>query len=193
MEIRIEQDKTKPYTFLAFVGLLTVVLIAALATALRDVAANAIPIAILSLTILSCAYLLTRSVRKLNDKSPGLLFTSEGFQFNASPHGKAIGFVKWSDIKCFKGLGKLGKDGKFTIDEYAEQSYITVVVSNPEYYVGRMKSGFIHRQVEKRACEEGTGEILFLSSHNLDCKLSELRKHLSKVYEHYLAQQAAVV
>ncbi len=127
-------------------------------------------IAIFSVVFLSSTYFIYTAIQKLKDKSPGLLADADGLTYNISPLGKAIGKIRWDDIKSFKEN---------------EDIFITVMVKNPEHYLKRITNAHLRKQTHTRACVMKPGALLLISSHGLKCDYDELKHWLdNRLAEH---------
>ncbi|MDR2213783.1 MAG: hypothetical protein LBE21_09200 [Pseudomonadales bacterium] len=111
------------------------------------------------------------ALKKLIDKTPGLVLDSSGLHDNSS--GISAGFVPWSDIT---GFGVWELDG---------QQILVVKVLDPQKYIAR--GGLIGRQL-KRANLKLTGSSVTISATALKIDFAEL----SSLCEAYLLKYGAV-
>ena len=112
-----------------------------------------------------CAFIL---LKKIGDNSPGMIISEKGFTDNAS--GVGAGFVPWSDV--------------IRIEErhVVNQSFIMVIVKNPDDYIYRQESFFKKKAMEMN--KKFYGSPISISSNTLQISYGELYRlfanHLEK-------------
>ena len=104
------------------------------------------------------------SLKKLVDKSLGLIITSEGFSDNSS--GVSGGFVSWEDVSEIKEAAVFN------------QKFLRIVVRNPEGYIHRQANALKRKVME--ANYRNFGSPVSLSANGLECDFDELKKLLNK-------------
>lgn len=97
-------------------------------------------------------------VKKIIDNTPGLVINDEGINDNSS--GTSAGLILWKDIK---------KIEKTTV---LNQSFIAIIVDNPEEYIDRQKS-FIKRKTMELNFKNSQSPIN-ISANGLKCNFNEL-------------------
>lgn len=161
MAVRVELSKNKSYAMLPgfiVVGLISLfLLLAACGVFPVKISIEPAALVIFSLLLISSAYFIYLAIRKLNNKQPGLIVDDEGFIYNATALGAALGFIKWKDIKTLNAVEGLGN------------SYFTVEVYNPDDYLNKIKSNFLRKQTRKRIYESDKhrGILLTVSANGL--------------------------
>ncbi len=137
-------------------------------------------VVIFSLLLISSTYFIFLTIRKLNNKQPGLIANDEGFTYNATTLGTALGFIRWKDIKTLNTVEGLGN------------SYLSVEVYNPEEYLSRITSGFLRKQTQKRIyeSEKYRGVLLTVSANGLqEFSFSELERLLTNKLNDFRKEQ----
>lgn len=107
-------------------------------------------------------------VKKLFDRSPGLIFNESGIIDNAS--GVAAGFIPWSEVV---GSG---------IFEVHNQKMLIILVANPQKYVER--GGALRRALNK-ANYKFSGSPVSISSNTLDIAFPELLSLFNRYLQKY--------
>lgn len=108
-------------------------------------------------------------IKKLFDKSPGLIISDEGVLDNSS--GVSAGLVPWADIIEIKE--KI----------IANQKFINLVVKNPQDYIDRQKSAFKRKALQMNYNSYGT--VIGISANSLKCNYTELKELLDKKFSDY--------
>ena len=184
MAIRVELSKNKSYIMLPgfiVVGLVSLFLLLS-ACGIFPVKMSIEPAAIVifSLLLISSAYFIFLKIQKLNNKQAGLIADDEGFIYNATALGAAIGYIKWKDVKNLNVVEGLGN------------SYLTVEVSNPNDYIGKIKSHFLRKQTQKRIyeAEKHRGVLLTISANGLhEFSFKELERLLTDKLNDFRKEQ----
>ena len=113
-----------------------------------------------------CAFSL---VKKLGDKSPGLVISNEGIFDNSS--GVSAGLIPWPDILEIKEI------------KVVNQTFLNIIVKDPQEYIDRQKSAFKRKTMQINYNSYGT--VIGISSNGLQYNYSELKKLLeTKLAEH---------
>lgn len=109
------------------------------------------------------------AIKKLRDKSPGLIISDEGVTDNSS--GVGVGFIPWSDI--------------FEIKEKVvmNQPFINLIVKNPQDYISRQKSALKRKTMEVNYKTYKT--VIGISANGLKCNFSELKSIMEKGFADY--------
>jgi len=97
--------------------------------------------------------------KKLIDNSPGLIISDDGVFDNSS--GVSVGFVPWTDILEIKETKVLN------------QTFINLVVKNPQDYIDRQKSAFKRKYIQVNYKSYGT--VIGISANGLKIKFKELK------------------
>ncbi|MDR0660124.1 MAG: hypothetical protein LBG19_04855 [Prevotellaceae bacterium] len=171
MAVRAELSKNKSYAMLpgfVVVALISLfLLLSACGIFPMKMRIEPAALIIFSLLLLSSGYFIYLTIRKLNNKQAGLIADDEGFIYNGTALGSAIGYIKWQDIKTLNAVEGLGN------------SYLTVEVYNPDCYLNKIKSNFLRNQTKKRiqGSEKHRGILLTISANGLqDFEFSELER-----------------
>lgn len=185
MAVRIERSKSKNYVMLpgfVIVCLISLFLLLS-ALGLFPSKMDLEPIAwiVLSILFISSAYFIYLSTKQLNSKKAAFIIDDQGFTYSITALGYKLGFIEWKDIKELKTIEGLGN------------SYISVIVHNPEKYLGRIKSGFLKKQTQKRLFEPNKYQnvLLTISASGLhEFEFEELERLLtSKLNAYHEARQ----
>ncbi len=161
MAVRVELSKNKSYVMLpgfVVVGIISLfLLLSASGIFPVKIAIEPVALVIFSLLLISSAYFIFLTIRKLNNKRAGLIANDEGFTYNATVLGAALGFIRWKDIKNLNTVEGLGN------------SYLSVEVYNPEEYLKKITSGFLRKQTQKNIyeSEKHRGILLTVSANGL--------------------------
>jgi hypothetical protein len=103
---------------------------------------------------------------KVFDGKPGLIIDKEGIVDNSS--AVAAGRIPWIEIS------------ELRVAEIAGQRFVTILVSDPQRYVGR--SGSLRRMLNA-ANLKMTGSPINISSNSLAIKFDELQQVLKEAFE----------
>lgn len=125
-----------------------------------------------SLSILFFGYIGFWIFKKLFDKAPGLLISKEGIMNNSSGFSKQ--FIPWTDILSFN------------ITSVQRQTFVNIVVRNPEDYINREKN-FMKRKLMKMNLDQ-FGSVISISSNGLKCSWNELNRTLVQKFDEYKAE-----
>lgn len=180
MAVKVELSKTKGYTMLpgfVVIGLIALFFLLS-ASGVLPVKMKVEPVAlvIFSLLLISSAYFIYLTIKKINSKKLGLFADEEGFTYNATNLGCSLGQIKWEDIKTLKSIEGMGN------------SYIAVEVHNPEAYLKKIKSNFLRKQTEKRVLNSDNhkGVLLTVSANELqDFDFSSLERLFANKLDDY--------
>ena len=112
--------------------------------------------------------------KKLFDKSPGLIISDEGVFDNSS--GVSVGFVPWTDIVEIKETKVLN------------QTFINLVVKNPQDYIDRQKSVFKRKSIQINYKSYGT--VIGISANGLKIKFKELKALLDERFADFNRKSA---
>ncbi|MBP8034590.1 MAG: hypothetical protein KAZ71_08315 [Bacteroidia bacterium] len=105
--------------------------------------------------------------KKMFDNTPGLIVNDKGIYDNAS--GISAGFIPWQDIEEIKE----------TI--VVNQSYINIVVKNPDEYIKRQKNIFKRKLVQMNYNSFGT--VIGIPSVTINSDFNELKRILEQEFE----------
>lgn len=106
-------------------------------------------------------------IKKLFDKTPGLIIDDKGVFDNAS--GISAGFIPWSDII------------EIAETKVANQSFVNIIVKNPQFYIDKKKNLFARKLVEINYKSFGT--VIGISPNTLNCEYGKLLKTLKMRFE----------
>jgi hypothetical protein len=112
--------------------------------------------------------------KKLFDKSPGLIISDEGVFDNSS--GASAGFVPWTDIVEIKETKTFN------------QSFINLVVRNPQDYIDRQNSAFKRKLTKINYNSYGT--VIGISANGLKIKYKELKDLLDERFADFHRKSA---
>lgn len=105
--------------------------------------------------------------RKIFDKTPGLIINDKGIYDNAS--GISAGTIPWNDIV------------EISETIVVNQSFINIVVKNPDEYIERQKNIFKRKLVQINYRSFGT--VIAIPSVALKCEFNELKRILKQELE----------
>lgn len=105
--------------------------------------------------------------RKTFDKTPGLIVNDKGIYDNAS--GISAGHIPWIDIM------------EISETIVVNQSFINIVVKNPDEYIKRQKNIFKRKLVQINYSSFGT--VIAIPSVSLNCEFNELKRILQQEFE----------
>jgi hypothetical protein len=108
-------------------------------------------------------------LRKLVDKSPGLIISDKGITDNSS--GVNAGFIPWSDIIAIKET------------KVVNQKFINIVVKNPDEYIDRQKSSF--KKKTMKANYKMFGTAIAISTNALKYDYADLKRLLETKFQEY--------
>jgi len=108
-------------------------------------------------------------VKKLGDNSPGLTISDKGITDNSTAVG--AGFIPWDDIIEMKEI------------QVVNQTFINVLVKNPQDYIDRQKSTFKRKSLQLNFNRYGC--VIGISSNGLKCNYKELREILNSKFAEY--------
>jgi hypothetical protein len=106
-------------------------------------------------------------IKKLFDKTPGLVIDDKGIFDNAS--GVSAGFIPWSDVI------------EITETKVANQSFVNVIVKNPQFYLEKKKNVFTRKLIEINYKSFGT--VIGIPSNAINCEFEELLEILKMRFE----------
>lgn len=106
-------------------------------------------------------------VRKMFDKTPGLIINDKGIYDNAS--GISAGFIPWMDIIEIKE----------TI--VVNQQFINILVKNPDKYIERQKNVLKRKLVQINYKSFGT--VIAIPSVAINSEFKELKRILQQEFE----------
>jgi hypothetical protein len=107
--------------------------------------------------------------KKLGDKSPGLVISDEGVFDNTS--AVSAGLVPWTDVLEIRET------------KIANQTFINLVVKNPQEYIDRQKSAFKRKVMQINYDTYGT--VIGISANGLKCDYRELKATLDKTFSEF--------
>lgn len=108
-------------------------------------------------------------LKKMFDTKPGIIIDDNGIFDNAS--GISAGFIPWEDIIEIKET------------KVSNQSFINIVVKNPQDYINRQKNILMRKLAEVNYKSFGT--VIGIPSNALDCKFEDLIKAMKLRFEDY--------
>jgi len=108
-------------------------------------------------------------LKKLRDKSPGLIISQEGVFDNAS--AVSAGFVPWTDILEIRET------------KVANQPFINLVVKNPQDYIDRQKNSIKRKLMQVNYNAYKT--VIGIPSNGLKCDYRELKGMLDKAFSDF--------
>jgi hypothetical protein len=112
-------------------------------------------------------------IKKLKDKSYGLIISEEGISDNSS--GVSAGYIPWTDIILIRE------------SKIVNQKLINIVVKNPQVYINRGKN-----LLEKRAMQmnyKTFGTPICISVNGLKINYNELKAILEKSFNDFKSQK----
>ena len=107
--------------------------------------------------------------KKLFDNSPGLIISAEGVFDNSS--SISAGFIPWTDIVEIKET------------KVFNQTFINLVVKNPQDYIDRQKSAFKRKSIQINYKSYGT--VIGISANGLNIKFNELKALLDQRFANF--------
>jgi hypothetical protein len=113
-------------------------------------------------------------LKKLFDKSPGLIISNDGITDNSS--GVSAGFIPWSDIKEIREV------------RVVNQKFINLVVKNPEVYIDRQSNAFKRWIAQKNYKLYGTA--IGISANGLKYNYEELKVLIQKRFQEYKSKNS---
>lgn len=108
-------------------------------------------------------------LKKLGDKSPGLIISEEGVVDNSS--GVSVGFIPWTDILEIKET------------KVVNQKFINLVVKNPQEYIDRQQSLFKRKAMQINHNSYGT--VIGISANGLKSNYKGLKLLIDNKFEEY--------
>jgi hypothetical protein len=126
------------------------------------------------LSILFFGFVVFFIFKKLFENSPGLIITDDGVYDNAS--SVCAGFVPWTDIVEIKEV------------KVFNQSFVNLVVKNPQDYIDRQKNIFKKKSVQINYNTYGT--VIGISANGLKIKHKELKALLAERFADFLRKSA---
>ena len=108
-------------------------------------------------------------IKKLSDKSPGLIITGEGFTDNSS--GVSAGFVSWRDLLEIKETVVFN------------QKLLMFIVKNPENYINRQPNPLKRKAMEVNY--KSFGSPISVSANGLECDFNELKTLLDNKFHDF--------
>lgn len=111
-------------------------------------------------------------IKKLNDKSYGLIISEEGITDNSS--GVIAGFIPWTDIIVIRE------------SKVVNQKLIIIVVKNPQVYINRRKN-----LLEKRAMQinyKTFGTPIGISANGLKINYDDLKALIEKKFSEFKSE-----
>jgi hypothetical protein len=150
------------------------------------------PAAVMAGGILSAAFFgfcAILYVAKLFNAKPGLVIDDTGITDNTS--ALAAGHIPWESIVGIKIVDPL-KDMKWLKRRvvYAKQELILVIVSNPEYYIGKWKNPIMRKAAE--ANYSLYGSPVAITTTSLQCRLHMLHDVLQEMHANRKIKQGEV-
>lgn len=107
--------------------------------------------------------------RKIFDKTPGLIVNDKGIYDNAS--GISAGIIPWKDVV------------EISETTFVNQSFINIIVKNPDEYIKRQKNFFKRKLVQINYTSFGT--VIAIPSVAINCDFNELKRILQQEFEKY--------
>jgi hypothetical protein len=108
-------------------------------------------------------------IKKLGDNTPGLIISNKGITDNTS--AMSAGFIPWGDIIEMKEI------------TVVNQTFINVVVKNPQDYIDRQKSAFKRKSLQMNY--KSSGCVIGLTSNGLKCNYKELKELLDNKFSEF--------
>jgi hypothetical protein len=105
-------------------------------------------------------------LKKIGDKSPGLIISDEGIMENAMY--TSVGFIPWSDVIKIENM------------KIANQMFIGIILRNPNEYIEKQKSGFKRKVMQTNYKKFGTP--IGISTNGLKANHNELKTQLEKKF-----------
>jgi hypothetical protein len=106
-------------------------------------------------------------LKKLGDKSPGLILSNQGIFDNAS--AVSVGFIPWTDIVEIRET------------KVANQTFVNIIVKNPQHYIDKQTSAFKKKLIQLNYNQYGT--VIGISATALKCDYKELKAMLDKKFD----------
>lgn len=106
-------------------------------------------------------------VRKLQDKTPGLIINEQGIFDNSS--GVSAGLVLWADIKEIK------------VSQVITQKFIMLIVRNPDEYINRQTTAIKRKEMQLNLSTYGSP--INISANALATDFNSLHKLLLQKFE----------
>lgn len=114
--------------------------------------------------------------KKLGDKSPGLVISDEGVFDNTS--AVSAGLVPWTDVLEIRET------------KVANQTFINLVVKNPQEYIDKQKSAFKRKLMQINY--ETYGTVIGISANGLKCDYRELKATLDKTFSEFKSRKTSL-
>jgi hypothetical protein len=111
--------------------------------------------------------------KKLGDKSPGLVISDEGVFDNTS--AVSAGLVPWGDVLEIRET------------KIANQTFINLVVKNPQEYIDKQKSAFKRKLMHINYDTYGT--VIGISANGLKCDYRELKAILDRTFSEFKSRK----
>jgi hypothetical protein len=108
-------------------------------------------------------------LKKLFDKTPGLIISETGIFDNAS--GASAGHIPWSDVVEIRETIVAG------------QHFVNVIVRNPQEYIDKQKNVFKRKLIQ--ANYDSFGTAIGISANGLKCDYLELKTLLQTKLENF--------
>jgi hypothetical protein len=113
-------------------------------------------------------------LKKLGDKSPGLIISAEGVFDNTS--AASAGLIPWTDVLEIREK------------KISNQTFINLIVKNPQDYIDKHKSPFKRKLLQINYNSYGT--VIGISANGLKCDYKELKATLDKAFSDFKRKTA---
>jgi hypothetical protein len=114
------------------------------------------------------------TLKKMENKSPGLVISDEGVFDNTTAVN--AGLIPWTDVLEIKET------------KVANQTFINLVVKNPQEYIDKQKSAFKRKLMQMNYDTYGT--VIGISVNGLNCDYRELKATLDKAFAEFKKQKS---
>jgi len=108
-------------------------------------------------------------LRKIGDKSPGLIISNKGINDNSSE--VSSGFIPWEDVKAIKETVIIN------------QKLINIIVKNPWFYMDRQKNSFKRKIMQANI--NLYGSAIQISANGLKATHAKLKTLLEKKFDEF--------
>lgn len=105
-------------------------------------------------------------IKKLFDKSPGIIITEDGIYDNSS--AVSLGFIPWTDIIEIK------------TSKVFTESFVNIVLKNPQAYIDKYK--YTLRRKYIRTNRKSYDSLITISANGLNINHSELKSLIEKSF-----------
>jgi hypothetical protein len=113
-------------------------------------------------------------IKKINDKTPGLIISNEGVTDNSS--AVSAGFIPWSDV-----VG-------ITDFRVFHQKFVSIDLKNPQGYIEKQDSTIKRKAMQFNQTTYGTP--ISISANALECNHNKLKAMLKSQFNEYKKKKA---